>query len=442
MPGAGRTLSSHRDTRPSPPTQGMVSVPDEAERVVRPTTKSGSSVKRTALETGRFLRIRTCRQLPLTALAMFFGAQACASDDGANKTVGTGPTSTVVPTVVTPGPAGSTTAGPTTSGPTGATAGPAPVAPSTGGPVSPSTPPVNPNPTSSSGVNPQPGTSVAPTTPPVVPEPSVSPTSTSTSTPTDTTTEPGTTPDPTGTDTSSMPVDPTPGNGTALLEEDFESYTTGAPPEGYNLFVGWVYNPTNLSGPEMVEVDGAKAHGGSKSLHIKSVSNPAQLAWDIPPGNRRLYVRSWVYLTNRKLGNNSDGNHETLIALRRDPTSANSEIRFGEIKGAVGTNEVPTDAVSPPVDKWNTGPEIPKGKWVCIEVAFLADLPYHELYAWADGELVHSVTKAADWHAPVPDAWMGTSLAQIVFGWHSFTSFSEELWFDDIVIATDRVGCN
>ena len=227
-----------------------------------------------------------------------------------------------------------------------------------------------------------------------------------------------------------------------MLEEDFEGYTTGTPPDGYNLFVGWVYNPMNLSGPEVVEVDASKAHGGSQALHIKGGSNPAQLAWDIPPGNRRLYVRSWVYLTNRKLGNNADGNHETLIALRRDPTGANSEIRFGEIKGAVGTNEVPSDAVSPPVDKWNTGPEIPKGKWVCIEVAFLADLPYHELYAWADGELVHSITKAADWHAPLPDAWMGTSLAQVVFGWHSFSSFSEELWFDDIVIATDRIGCN
>lgn len=404
-------------------------------------------MKRTAVQRRRNAGIGIREQLPFAALAFLLGAQACASEKGATGPSTSGSMSTAASSGVAPATAASST-GPSPVGPTGSTgAGTGSATSATGAAVTPSNNPVNPGPTGSTGGNPDPTPSVTSTTSGVAPDP----TSAATSTDSTTTTSAGTstatgasseTMGPTGSETTSEPVDVSPGNGTALLEEDFEGYATGAPPDGYDLFVGWVYNPATISGPEVVEVDSSKAHGGSNALHIKGGSNPAQLAWDIPAGNTRLYVRSWVYLTNRKLGNNADGNHETLIALRRDPTGANSEIRFGEIKGAVGTNEVPTDAVSPPVEKWNTGPEIPNGQWVCIEVAFLADLPFHELHAWADGELVHSVTKASDWHAPVPDAWMGTSLAQIVFGWHSFSSFNEELWFDDIVIATDRVGCD
>ncbi len=233
------------------------------------------------------------------------------------------------------------------------------------------------------------------------------------------------------------------GDGTVLLTEGFEDAAAGAPPDGYDTFIGWVANPTSPSGSESVAVGTEQKHGGSQALQVKGGSNPAQLVWKIPQGHNKLYVRSWIYLVDRQLGQNPGANHETLIALRDSVGQANSEIRFGEIKGVIGTNEVPTDDISPQQDQWGMGPVVEKGKWVCLEVAFLGDSAYHELHAWADGELVHEVTAADQWNnrSLSSATWMQGRFVELVFGWHSFSSASNTVWFDDIVVSTAPVGC-
>jgi hypothetical protein len=228
-----------------------------------------------------------------------------------------------------------------------------------------------------------------------------------------------------------------------LLTEGFEDAAAGAPPDGYDTFIGWVANPTSPSGSESVAVGTEQKHGGSQALQVKGGSNPAQLVWKIPQGHDKLYVRSWIYLVDRQLGQNPGANHETLIALRDSVGQANSEIRFGEIKGVIGTNEYPSDDISPLYDQWGKGPVIDRGKWVCLEVAFLGDLPYNELHAWADGQLVHEITAANQWQntsLTAPD-WMEGRFIELVFGWHSFSSASNTVWFDDIVVSTAPVGC-
>lgn len=232
------------------------------------------------------------------------------------------------------------------------------------------------------------------------------------------------------------------GGGTILLREDFESHTAGAAPQGYDTFIGWVANPTNPSGPEVVAVGTEQKHGGSKALQIKGGSNPAQLVWKIPQGQTKLYVRTWLYLVDRQLGQNPDANHETLIAVRDSVGQANSEVRFGEIKGVIGTNEVPSDDITPKSEQWGKGPVIEKGRWACLEVAFLGDKAYNELHAWVDGELVHEVTAADQWtHGSLSPNWIKGRFTELVFGWHSFSNASNTLWMDDIVVSTERVGC-
>lgn len=115
----------------------------------------------------------------------------------------------------------------------------------------------------------------------------------------------------------------------------------------------------------------------------------------LPDGTNTLYVRAYVFLS-QKLGAvaDSSANHETLIGIRATPGSASSEVRLGEIKGAIGTNEVPSDNISPWQGKWHKsdGLSIAANTWTCVEVAFWGEGANHELHAWFNGTEVLSVT--------------------------------------------------
>ncbi len=254
-----------------------------------------------------------------------------------------------------------------------------------------------------------------------------------------------------GEDSDDTPTQPTPTSpGSILLQEDFEAHPAGARPEGYDVFCNYVLNPDSCNSGHEVAVSSENARGGSQSILFEGSSGAAQLAWNIPPGTTRLYTRVWVFLSQRKLGNNSDGNHETLIALRGSPEGVTNEIRFGEIKGVIGTNVEPTDNISPPADQWNSGPEIPVQEWACVELAFLGESPTNELHAWVNGELVHSIDSLDDWTHAFPESdheywtsgWIADRFNQLVFGWQSFSGFTEKLFMDDIVVATDPIGCD
>jgi hypothetical protein len=223
-------------------------------------------------------------------------------------------------------------------------------------------------------------------------------------------------------------------------------------PAGWENFISYNKNAPNPNGMLLAVVDSTRAHGGTKSLHVKSDGAPVQLTKALMPGMNKLYLRVWVYMT-RKLGQQTDNsaNHETLIALRAKSGDVNSEIRFGEIKGAVGVNETPSDNITPTMDKWHkaTGAVIPEATWSCIEVAFLADSSPNTLKSWQNGTTLLDVTSVGtdqwqnnsvspDWLA---QKFMGAS-AEIVIGWQSFSSAKNEIWFDDLVLGTSPIGCN
>lgn len=117
-------------------------------------------------------------------------------------------------------------------------------------------------------------------------------------------------------------------------------------------------------------------------------------------------------------------------------------MRFGDIKGALGLNEVPTDALSLKIDQWNQGPSIAAGSWVCLQLKFDGTGAQHAFTATVDGQLVHEVTSADQWHTPVPATWLDGKYKEFMIGWHSFNGISNELWFDDLVVSTAHVPCN
>ena len=227
-----------------------------------------------------------------------------------------------------------------------------------------------------------------------------------------------------------------------LFKEDFEAAANDTVPAGWNSFVSYVVDMSNTPGSAVFALaDSSKAHGGSKALHVKSDGQPAMLTRPLPEGTNRVYMRAHIWLTN-KMGAITDNNHETLIGIRGTPGGANDEVRFGQIKGVLGTNEVPSDDISPTQESWGKGPEIAAGTWNCIEVAFLGDGANHEVHAWNNGTEVHVVDDPSQWNNKILGAtFLNEKFKEFIIGWHSFSNYENEIWVDDLVVATERVGC-
>jgi hypothetical protein len=230
---------------------------------------------------------------------------------------------------------------------------------------------------------------------------------------------------------------------TGFLVEDFESGTVGKQPAGWDNFLSYVKNNTNpQSDGTLALIDATRAHSGKNSVHFHGGGNPAQLTRPLPSGTNKLYVRAWVYQT-RQLGMNPGANHETLLGIRKASGSANDEVRFGEIKGVIGTNEVPSDNISPKMDQWGKGPVVAANQWACIEVAFIGDQSPNTLSAWAGGTLVHSITAVDQWQNGVmPATWLSGKFVEVMIGWQSFSSATNDVWMDDLVLSTSPIGCN
>ncbi len=234
--------------------------------------------------------------------------------------------------------------------------------------------------------------------------------------------------------------------GSVIVRENFDGGNVGAQPSGWDNFVGWVKNGTNPNGQVLALVDDSRARSGTKSMHFKGGQQPAMITKALPDGTNKLYVRAYVYLS-QKLGavTETSANHETLIGIRATPGDASNEVRFGEIKGAIGTNEVPSDNISPRQDKWHKadGPSIAANAWTCVEVAFLGEGANHELHAWFNGTEVHAVTSPDQWNnGPLRANWLDGKFKEVMLGWHSFSGRNIDVWMDDVVVATSRVGCN
>jgi hypothetical protein len=123
-----------------------------------------------------------------------------------------------------------------------------------------------------------------------------------------------------------------------------------------------------------------------------------------------------------------------------------NQVRFGMIKGAIGTNQSATDDISPLMAKWYMPPVITANAWHCIELEFDGSAAYNALNAYSDGTLVHAITAGTDWQngtlKSMPN-WMNGIFIDFMFGYQSFSSTTADVWMDDLALSkVGRIGCN
>jgi hypothetical protein len=244
------------------------------------------------------------------------------------------------------------------------------------------------------------------------------------------------------------------GGAATFFTDDFESDMMGKQPAGFDNLIAYNFNATNPQGDISTPTssgsgavaDNTHVHGGKMAVHFHGAANPAFLELKLASGINHLYSRVWIY-SSIQLGNGpSSDNHETLLGITGDPGSVNNQVRFGMIKGAIGTNQSATDDISPLQAKWYMPPMITANAWHCIELELDGTAAYNVLNAYSDGTLVHSISAGTDWQngalKNTPN-WLSGIFTDFMFGYQSFSSTTADVWMDDLALSTaGRIGCN
>ena len=231
----------------------------------------------------------------------------------------------------------------------------------------------------------------------------------------------------------------------ALVCDDFESYATAA-----DLAAAWTVTTTTAT----LVVDATKPHAGGKALHMSSPGGTPvgviikQGAPLFPIAGNVMYGRMMMWLTKAPTGAVHWNNVQSAGFL---PGSTQwGKYGWGGMYGTIlagytiRTNATDTQAVidcSKP-----SRMALPEKAWTCLEWEF--DGAGNQMHLWLDGALLADADiiktgTACVTPKPPNDTWTAPTFANLTLGWMQYQQSSTpiELWMDDVVVGTQRVGC-
>jgi hypothetical protein len=211
--------------------------------------------------------------------------------------------------------------------------------------------------------------------------------------------------------------------------DDFEADAPGAPPSPWT---------TTASAPTEVSVDGTNpASSGMKSIHVVTTSSDYDtfLALHdtqvLPVAGGKLYLRFYIRLaTGTTMGHNtlvrgdlyaSQGTGNNL--LFGEDNSMIYESINGDGQSAMSNNAYYSDGMM-------IGVNYPAGVWTCVELLLDHNAPAIDV--WVNG------TEVPDLHQT---AWMVDAYDYLRFGFEKYAGPASEIWYDDIAIGTQPIGC-
>ena len=245
--------------------------------------------------------------------------------------------------------------------------------------------------------------------------------------------------------------------GTAWLCDSFEDDTLGqAPGKPWR-------NETGSSGAS-VSVDATRAFSGKHSVHVSAPKGAAYrrgyFAIHEPPvfpaAAREMYGRAMVWLDAAPITPpGKDPVHWTFIQGegRSANDTYNSLYRYGgQHQGGLGL--MANFETTPPTrsDCWqHSASRLPVQTWACVEWHFAGAT--NQLEFWLDGEQLRdlSVTDRAVGaetgclsNEHLGGQWLAPPAFQSLYlGWERYQESvnDQNLWMDDVVVSSERVGC-
>jgi hypothetical protein len=228
-----------------------------------------------------------------------------------------------------------------------------------------------------------------------------------------------------------------------LVSDDFES-ASGATPDAtkWSVFNG----AATGADPNTVSVSTEQAHSGTRSIKVDVKNAGAMLMTKVglPPASGAIYYRAWARFTNGAASTATWTPHVTFIEagglLDNGDVDQGDEARLGAMAGKLAANLSQGDGLSPnpftmPCALCSNPPA--SGNWVCLEGLF--DVTNKKIAAWLDGVQVVKADSAADWHAA---STYPMALERVGFGWEAYGSVANTVYYDDIALGSERIGCN
>jgi hypothetical protein len=231
----------------------------------------------------------------------------------------------------------------------------------------------------------------------------------------------------------------------ALVCDDFETYAAPA-----DLAAAWTVTATMAS----VVVDATKPHAGKSALHIMSSGQTPQGAIAradaplFPIAGNVYYGRLMLWLTQAPTG----GVHWNNVQSAGFMPSSTQWSKygwggmFGTILAGYTIRTTPADMQAAIDCSKPSKMGLPEKQWTCFEWEF--DGVGNQMHLWLNGALVSDadvITTGTQCVTPQPpnNVWQAPAFANVQIGWLQYQQSSTpiDVWLDDLVIATKRVGC-
>src|SRR5258708_3630302 len=225
------------------------------------------------------------------------------------------------------------------------------------------------------------------------------------------------------------------------LCDDFESASAGGPPSTAK----WKVGAPNGTGSGTLTIDGAQAHSGTKSVRVDGKAGYSNHIFfynesAVAGIGKLMFERMFVRFSQSL----ADG-HATFMTMK--DSGDMKDLRMGGQTKILMYNRELNDATLPVLSPMGIAKSLSPAPstWLCIELEI--DGNTGEIQTWVDG------TEVAGLHAdatPTPDIdqqWLSSgiykaSLTDVKFGWESYAGGDMTLWFDDVALAAQRIGCN
>jgi polysaccharide lyase-like protein len=210
----------------------------------------------------------------------------------------------------------------------------------------------------------------------------------------------------------------------------------GATPAG-----DWATTFPNCQGTGAAVVDTTTVHDGSRSLRIDGHAgycNHVFVRTTRGVGGSALYARFYVRHTTT-----FPDAHVTFLAMK-DGADNNKDLRMGGQNRALQWNRESDDATLPEQSPVGVSQSVPLavGQWTCVEFGVSGS----ELRTWVNGAEVAGLHADSTPTQDVDSQWLrrGTwrpALTDFRLGWESYGIGDDTLWFDDVALASTRIGC-
>ncbi len=206
----------------------------------------------------------------------------------------------------------------------------------------------------------------------------------------------------------------------------------------------WRVTSPNCSGLGRLALDTMVAHGGTRSIRIDGGGGYCDhvfLANDtaVPMAGATVFGRVFV-----RFASAFGEGHVTFLSMR-DAADNNRDLRMGGQSRIFMWNRESDDATLPELSPAgiarSTAPT--PGAWHCVE--FQVERA-GTLRTWIDGAAVEGLAVDGTSTPDIDARWRSRSawapmLTDLKLGWESYAGQTMTVWFDDVAVATSRIGC-